>query len=134
MANYKELVEFVVKYLVTQPEAVSVESSEGEGEVKVMIRVAHEDVGRIIGKRGATINSIRLLAKAAAVKAGERVDVDIVEESAGGGSDRSTDGPPGAILPHELPGSLLPGGRVCAYISDKRRTGGREQRRADRRR
>jgi len=80
MANYKEFVEFIVKYLVTQPEAVSVESSEGEGGVKVMIRVAHEDVGRIIGKRGATINAIRLLAKAAAVKAGERVDVDIVEE------------------------------------------------------
>jgi predicted RNA-binding protein YlqC (UPF0109 family) len=80
MANYKELVEFIVKYLVTQPEVVSVESSDGEGGVKVMIRVAHEDVGRIIGKRGATINAIRLLAKAAAVKAGERVDVDIVEE------------------------------------------------------
>jgi predicted RNA-binding protein YlqC (UPF0109 family) len=80
MANYKELVEFIVKYLVTQPEVVSVESNDGEGGVKVMIRVAHEDVGRIIGKRGATINAIRLLAKAAAVKAGERVDVDIVEE------------------------------------------------------
>ena len=80
MANYKELVEFIVKYLVTQPDVVSVESSDGEGGVKVMIRVAHEDVGRIIGKRGATINAIRLLAKAAAVKAGERVDVDIVEE------------------------------------------------------
>jgi len=80
MANYKELVEFVVKYLVTQPEVVNVESSDGENGVKVMIRVAHEDVGRIIGKRGATINAIRLLAKAAAVKAGERVDVDIVEE------------------------------------------------------
>ena len=80
MANYKELVEFIVKYLVTQPEAVGVESSDGEGGVKVMIRVANEDVGRIIGKRGATINAIRLLAKAAAVKAGERVDVDIVEE------------------------------------------------------
>ncbi|MBQ9574563.1 MAG: KH domain-containing protein, partial [Synergistaceae bacterium] len=40
----------------------------------------HEDVGRVIGKRGATINAIRLLAKAAAVKAGERVDVDIVED------------------------------------------------------
>jgi len=80
MANYKELVEFIVKYLVTQPEAVSVESGDGEGGVKVMIKVAHEDVGRIIGKRGATINAIRLLAKAAAVKAGERVDVDIVEE------------------------------------------------------
>jgi len=80
MANYKELVEYIVKYLVTQPEAVSVESNDSEGGVKVMIRVAHEDVGRIIGKRGATINAIRLLAKAAAVKAGERVDVDIVEE------------------------------------------------------
>ena len=80
MANYKELVEFIVKYLVTQPEAVGVESSDSEGGVKVMIKVAHEDVGRIIGKRGATINAIRLLAKAAAVKAGERVDVDIVEE------------------------------------------------------
>ena len=80
MASYKELVEFIVKHLVTQPEVVSVESSDGENGVKVMIRVAHEDVGRIIGKRGATINAIRLLAKAAAVKAGERVDVDIVEE------------------------------------------------------
>ena len=80
MASYKELVEFIVKYLVTQPEVVGVESNKGESGVKVMIKVAHEDVGRIIGKRGATINAIRLLAKAAAVKAGERVDVDIVEE------------------------------------------------------
>ncbi|MDR1378116.1 MAG: KH domain-containing protein [Synergistaceae bacterium] len=80
MANYNELVEFVAKHLVTQPELVNVESSDGENGIKIMIRVAHDDVGRIIGKRGATINAIRLLAKAAAVKAGERVDVDIVEE------------------------------------------------------
>jgi predicted RNA-binding protein YlqC (UPF0109 family) len=80
MANYNELVEFIAKHLVTQPELVNVESSESENGTKIMIRVAHDDVGRIIGKRGATINAIRLLAKAAAVKAGERVDVDIVEE------------------------------------------------------
>jgi predicted RNA-binding protein YlqC (UPF0109 family) len=80
MASYKELVEFVAKHLVTQPDAVSVESNDGENGIKIMIRVSREDVGRIIGKRGATINAIRLLAKAAAVKAGERVDVDIVEE------------------------------------------------------
>ncbi|MBQ7152174.1 MAG: KH domain-containing protein [Synergistaceae bacterium] len=78
MVNYKELVEFIVKHLVTQPEAVGVEGNEGEN--KILIRVAHEDVGRVIGKRGATINAIRLLAKAAAVKAGERVDVDIIED------------------------------------------------------
>ncbi len=80
MANYKELVEFIAKHLVTQADSVSVESTEEESGVKVMIKVAHEDVGRIIGKRGATINAIRLLTKAAAVKAGERVDVDIIEE------------------------------------------------------
>ncbi|MDR2523561.1 MAG: KH domain-containing protein [Synergistaceae bacterium] len=80
MANYKELVEFIAKHLVTQPDVVVVESSDGENGIKILIRVANEDVGRIIGKRGATINAIRLLAKAAAVKAGERVDVDIVEE------------------------------------------------------
>ena len=80
MVNYKELVEFIVKHLVTQPDSVGVEVSEEEGGSKILIRVAHEDVGRVIGKRGATINAIRLLAKAAAVKAGERVDVDIVED------------------------------------------------------
>lgn len=80
MVNYKELVEFIVKHLVTQPDAVGVESNEEDGGKKILIRVAHEDVGRVIGKRGATINAIRLLAKAAAVKAGERVDVDIIED------------------------------------------------------
>ncbi|MBQ7155538.1 MAG: KH domain-containing protein [Synergistaceae bacterium] len=80
MVNYKELVEFIVKHLVTQPDSVGVEAGEEDGGSKILIRVAHEDVGRVIGKRGATINAIRLLAKAAAVKAGERVDVDIVED------------------------------------------------------
>ncbi len=80
MVDYKELVEFIVKHLVTQPESVSVESDTGDNTNKILIRVAHEDVGRVIGKRGATINAVRLLAKAAAVKAGERVDVDIVED------------------------------------------------------
>ncbi len=80
MVNYKELVEFIVKHLVTQADSVEVECNEEDGGSKILIRVAHEDVGRVIGKRGATINAIRLLAKAAAVKAGERVDVDIIED------------------------------------------------------
>ena len=80
MVNYKELVEFIVKHLVTQADAVEVDCKEEDGGNKILIRVAHEDVGRVIGKRGATINAIRLLAKAAAVKAGERVDVDIIED------------------------------------------------------
>jgi len=81
MANYKELVEFIAKHLVMNPDSVIVECNEEEhGETKVMIRVAHDDIGRIIGKRGATINAIRLIAKASAVKVGEKVNVDIFED------------------------------------------------------
>ncbi|MBQ7169444.1 MAG: KH domain-containing protein [Synergistaceae bacterium] len=87
MVNYKKLVEFIVKHLVTQhlvtqldSVEVEVEKGEEDSRIKILIRVAHEDVGRVIGKRGATINAIRLLAKAATLKAGERVDVDIIED------------------------------------------------------
>ena len=81
MSNYAELVQFIAKSLVTNPEAVAVEESKDEetGVIRVLISVATEDTGRIIGKKGATINSIRLIAKATAVKAGERVDVDVKE-------------------------------------------------------
>ncbi len=81
MPDYRELVEFIVRRLVTTPDSVQVESrTDDHGVSSVSIRVAPEDVGRVIGKRGATINAIRLLAKAAAVKVNDRVDVDIIED------------------------------------------------------
>lgn len=81
MPDYKELVDFIVRRLVTNPDAVLVEAeTDDKGVTAVSIRVAPDDVGRVIGKRGATINSIRLLAKAAAVKVNDRVEVDILED------------------------------------------------------
>ena len=78
MPSYKELVQYIVEHLVTEPEKVEVTSEVNDrGIVMVNVRVAPEVVGRVIGKRGATINAIRLVAKAAAVKANERVEVDI---------------------------------------------------------
>lgn len=78
MPEYSSLVEYIAKGLVTHPEEVSVETTtDSRGNVKVTIKTARDDIGRVIGKRGATINSIRLLAKASAVKSGDRVDVDI---------------------------------------------------------
>ncbi|MDO4219114.1 MAG: KH domain-containing protein [Synergistaceae bacterium] len=81
MANYVELVEFIAKSLVTKPEAVVVEATKDEdtGFVRVLISADSEDTGRIIGKKGATINSIRHVAKAASIKSGERIDVDVKE-------------------------------------------------------
>ena len=48
--------------------------------VLVTIRVDSEDVGRVIGKKGSTINAIRHVAKAASIKSGEKVDVDVKED------------------------------------------------------
>ena len=80
MPDYSALVEFIVKKLVTHPDDVEVSSStDDNGVIKIMISVPQEDIGRIIGKRGATINAIRLVTKASAVKSSERVDVDIEE-------------------------------------------------------
>jgi predicted RNA-binding protein YlqC (UPF0109 family) len=78
MPDYGNIVENIVKRLVNQPDKVSVISERNEGgAVMVTISTASDDVGRVIGKRGATINAIRLVAKAAAVKPGEKVDVDL---------------------------------------------------------
>jgi predicted RNA-binding protein YlqC (UPF0109 family) len=81
MPDYGALVESIVRRLVRNPEAVRVESeAQGNGVFEVKIRVAPEDIGRVIGKRGATVNALRLLAKAAAVKSNEKVVVDILED------------------------------------------------------
>jgi predicted RNA-binding protein YlqC (UPF0109 family) len=80
MPDYRELVDHIVRQLVTDPETVRV-AGEGkdDGSFLVRISVAQEDVGRIIGKKGATINAVRQVVRAAASKAGERVDVDVEE-------------------------------------------------------
>jgi predicted RNA-binding protein YlqC (UPF0109 family) len=78
MPDYGGIVEYIVKRLVNQPDKVVVTSERNDGgAVMVTISTASDDVGRVIGKRGTTINAIRLVAKAAAVKPGEKVDVDL---------------------------------------------------------
>jgi predicted RNA-binding protein YlqC (UPF0109 family) len=81
MPDYANLVDTIVRRLVTKPDEVHVvEEKSGSGVILVTISVAEEDIGRVIGKKGSTINSIRHVAKAASIKAGEKVDVDIDEK------------------------------------------------------
>ena len=81
MANYVELVELIVRRLVTKPEEVSVTAERSEaGSILIAVKVAQDDIGRVIGKKGSTINAIRHVAKAASIKSGEKVDVDVKEE------------------------------------------------------
>ena len=74
-----ELLEFLVKALVEDPEAVVVEELEEEGDLVYEITVAEGDLGRVIGKGGRVANAIRTIAKAAAVRLDRRVIVDILD-------------------------------------------------------
>lgn len=81
MANYVDLVDLIVRRLVTKPDEVSVtEERSDTGAILVTVKVDAEDVGRVIGKKGSTINAIRHVAKAASIKSGEKVDVDVRED------------------------------------------------------
>jgi predicted RNA-binding protein YlqC (UPF0109 family) len=74
-----ELLEFLVKALVEDPEAVVVEELEEDGDLVYEISVAEGDLGRVIGKGGRIANAIRTIAKAAAVRLDRRVIVDILD-------------------------------------------------------
>ncbi|HEY60547.1 MAG TPA: KH domain-containing protein [Anaerolineae bacterium] len=75
----KELVEYIAKALVDDPSQVEVtEIDEGE-RVLIELKVAKEDMGRVIGKGGKVANSMRVLLRVAAAKKGKRVSLDIIE-------------------------------------------------------
>ena len=73
----KELVEVIVKELVEDKDAVEIEETRNNGEVNILIHVAEADKGRVIGVRGSIINSIRTIARAAAIKEDVKVNIKI---------------------------------------------------------
>jgi len=74
----KELLEYLARQLVDEPDEVEVEQfNEDDGTVVLELAVAEDDYGKIIGKGGRTANALRTVVKAAAVKEGCRVLVDI---------------------------------------------------------
>ncbi|WP_294156406.1 KH domain-containing protein [uncultured Clostridium sp.] len=74
----KELVEYMAKSLVDNPESVSVNEVDGEQSLILELKVAPEDMGKIIGKQGRIAKAIRTVVKAAAVKQHKRVIVEII--------------------------------------------------------
>lgn len=75
----KDLIESIAKQLVDDPSQVTVSEIEDGGRVRVELKVAKEDMGRIIGKGGRVANSIRVLLRVAAAREGKRATLDIVE-------------------------------------------------------
>ena len=76
----KELIEYIVKSIVDSPESVNVTQIDGESTIVFELRVRQDDVGKVIGKKGRTINAIRTLVNATAAKSNMRAMLEIVEE------------------------------------------------------
>lgn len=76
----KDLVLFLARHLVTQPDAVEASETEGDSGTVIELRVARDDLGRVIGKQGRTAKAIRTLLSAAASRTGRRVMLEIVED------------------------------------------------------
>lgn len=76
----KSFVEFVVRSVATRPEEVRVEEAEADGVRVFRVRVAPEDVGRVIGRQGQVIQAVRTILRAVAARRGERVQVELAQE------------------------------------------------------
>ena len=74
----KELVSAIAKSLVEHPEAVEVSETETNGTTVIQLRVASDDMGKVIGKQGRIAKALRTVVKAAATKQHRQVNVEIV--------------------------------------------------------
>ena len=75
----RELIEFMAKALVDLPDSVEVREIEGEQSSVIELRVAREDLGRIIGKQGRNARAMRMILSAASAKLNKRAVLDIIE-------------------------------------------------------
>jgi uncharacterized protein len=76
----EDLLEYLAKGLVDDPDAVEVESfEEDDGTLVLELTVGGDDVGKVIGRNGRTVNALRTVVRAASVKHGRRVLVDVVD-------------------------------------------------------
>jgi len=78
MSVMKDLVDYIAKALADNPTQVQVSEIEGENSLILELRVAPEDMGRIIGRDGRTANAMRTLVRVLAAKQGKRVTLEIV--------------------------------------------------------
>jgi predicted RNA-binding protein YlqC (UPF0109 family) len=75
----KQLVQTLAEALVDDPAAVDVAEIEGDNNIILELRVAKNDIGKVIGKDGRTAQSLRTIVSAASIKIGRRAHLDIID-------------------------------------------------------
>ena len=76
----KDLLLYIAQNLVSDPEAVTLTEVQGEDELTLELRVAPDDMGKVIGRQGRIAKEIRTLIRSCAQRTGQRVSVDIVDQ------------------------------------------------------
>jgi predicted RNA-binding protein YlqC (UPF0109 family) len=79
MDRLTDLLTFLARSLVDEPDRVEVSVTESESRVDLELEVAPDDIGKVIGRQGRTIRAIRTVMKAASVKTGKRVNVEVAD-------------------------------------------------------
>jgi hypothetical protein len=74
-----ELLEYLARRLVDEPDAVRVEEIESDGEVVLRLHVAPDDVGKVIGRQGRIVRALRTVVRASAVRSNRRVLLEVVD-------------------------------------------------------
>jgi hypothetical protein len=77
--SLKELIEFIARALVDKPDEVQVVEISGEQTIVLELRVAKDDLGKVIGKQGRTVKAMRAILSAASSKLRKRADLEILE-------------------------------------------------------
>ncbi|MCJ7623224.1 MAG: KH domain-containing protein [Anaerolineaceae bacterium] len=75
----KELVEYIARALVDDPMQVMVRQEQSSGSIRIELRVAKKDMGRVIGKGGRVANSMRILSRVASAREEKQVYLDVIE-------------------------------------------------------
>ena len=75
----KDLVEYIAKSLVDDPDGVDVNMIEGEKSTIIELRVSQSDIGKVIGKHGRIAKAVRTILSAAATRTGKRVALEILD-------------------------------------------------------
>ncbi len=79
MRQLENLLLFLARSLVDEPEKVEVEGRETDSRVELTLRVVPGDIGKVIGRQGRIVKAIRTVMKAASVKANKRVNVEVAD-------------------------------------------------------
>lgn len=79
MDQLQNLLVLLVRPIVDEPDSVEVDATESDTRVDLELKVAPDDIGKVIGRGGRTIRAIRTVVKAASVKAGKRVNVEVAD-------------------------------------------------------